>query len=268
MEYSIRDVSEFLNLSREMVRYYEKWGLITPKRNEANNYRSYDILDVFKLMDAVQYKSWGIPVKRMREMWEGDFLEKSRAQLLMHRQELAKEVAYKQLLLDRVEQMAQRAQTAHLNLKNHWIRQIPKHYFIPLIQGDGDQYGTIELDSQMGRLLFSEKVAPFWNPCFEEVGDHQLWGFYLEKRYADALELTNLENMRYRPARICLCGIADLGPVGHFRREYAQPALEYVKEIGYEQGGTMDAVLLGRGVEEGKQIRLVELHIPLREKTL
>ncbi len=63
MDYSIRDVSDFLHLSREMIRYYEKWGVLTPKRNEQNNYRSYTILDVFMLLDAIQYKSWGIPVK-------------------------------------------------------------------------------------------------------------------------------------------------------------------------------------------------------------
>lgn len=56
-------------------------------------------------------------------------------------------VAYKQLLLERIEFVAERAQTAHLNLKNHWIRKIPEHYFIPLVQGDGDYYGEIEMSN-------------------------------------------------------------------------------------------------------------------------
>ena len=79
MEYSIRNVAEFLHLSREMIRYYEKWGVLAPKRNEQNNYRCYTILDVFQLMDAIQYRSWGIPVKEMERLRKGNFLEEVRS---------------------------------------------------------------------------------------------------------------------------------------------------------------------------------------------
>ena len=41
-----------------------------------------------------------------------------------------------------------------------------------------------------------------------------------------------------------------------------------MKEIGYEQSSTIEALLLGRGVEGEKDIRMMELHIPVREKTL
>lgn len=34
MEYNIKEVSNILNISREMIRYYEKKGMISPKRKE------------------------------------------------------------------------------------------------------------------------------------------------------------------------------------------------------------------------------------------
>lgn len=40
-EYSIRELSELLGISREMVRYYEKCGVISLSRNNENNYRIY-----------------------------------------------------------------------------------------------------------------------------------------------------------------------------------------------------------------------------------
>ena len=268
MDYSIRDVSEFLHLSREMIRYYEKWGVLTPKRNEQNNYRSYTILDVFMLLDAIQYKSWGIPVKDMGRLRKGEFLEEVRGHLTRYQQELEQEAAYKVLLSERIRFVADRSRTAHLNLQSYWVKVVPEHYFIPLVQGDGDSYGSLQLGEQAAAVLFSERVAPFWNPCFEEVGDHQLWGFTLEKRYYEALNLPPLEDMRLRPEKTCLCAIIDLGSVGCFNGEYAEPALEHLRRAGFEQAGTIDATLLGRGVEDGKDIRLMELHIPLREKTL
>ena len=40
--YSIGEVSTLLNLSRDMIRYYEKQGAIRASRGAENNYRRYD----------------------------------------------------------------------------------------------------------------------------------------------------------------------------------------------------------------------------------
>ena len=45
--YKIGDVSEMLNMSSEMVRYYEKCGAIHPARNDNNQYREYCLNDIF-----------------------------------------------------------------------------------------------------------------------------------------------------------------------------------------------------------------------------
>ena len=88
MDYSIRDVSEILNLSREMIRYYEKNGVISPRRNDENSYRSYSIFDIFMLLDTLQYRSWGIQIKGIQDLRQEDFLQKSRQQLRLYREQL------------------------------------------------------------------------------------------------------------------------------------------------------------------------------------
>ena len=188
--------------------------------------------------------------------------------MTQYREKLEEEAAYKVLLSQRIRFVADRSRTAHLNLQSFWVNVVSARYFIPLVQGDGDSYGELQLGERAARVLFSERVAPFWNPCFEEVGDHQLWGFTLEKRYFDALKLPALEDMRLRQEQTCLCAMVDLGSVGHFNQGYAQPALEHLNRLRLEQAGTIEATLLGRGVEGDRDIRLMELHVPLREKTL
>ena len=37
MEYKIGEVSKILNISKEMIRYYEKQGILKPSRKEDNN---------------------------------------------------------------------------------------------------------------------------------------------------------------------------------------------------------------------------------------
>ena len=41
MEYKIGEVSKILNISKEMIRYYEKQGILKPSRKEDNNYRTF-----------------------------------------------------------------------------------------------------------------------------------------------------------------------------------------------------------------------------------
>ncbi len=55
MKYKIGDVQRILGIPAETLRYFEKKGLITPCKNEGNNYRYYDTLDLNKL---VAYKSY------------------------------------------------------------------------------------------------------------------------------------------------------------------------------------------------------------------
>ena len=57
MEYKIGEVSKILNISKEMIRYYEKQGILKPSRKEDNNYRTYSVMDVFLLMEIIRYQS-------------------------------------------------------------------------------------------------------------------------------------------------------------------------------------------------------------------
>ena len=43
---TIQEVEKLAGMTRANIRFYEKEGLITPERNEANNYRAYSDRDV------------------------------------------------------------------------------------------------------------------------------------------------------------------------------------------------------------------------------
>ena len=56
MGYRIGDVSKMLKISDQMIRYYEKCGLIQPKREGDGKYRTYTDMDVFLIFEAMKYK--------------------------------------------------------------------------------------------------------------------------------------------------------------------------------------------------------------------
>ena len=63
MDYKINEIAKILNLSKQMIRYYEQCGVIQPARLEKNNYRVYNTLDYFTLAEAIGLSQFNVNIK-------------------------------------------------------------------------------------------------------------------------------------------------------------------------------------------------------------
>lgn len=63
--WSIKEVSELYNINSNKLRFYEKKGLITPKRNIDNGYRQYDEDDLAKIQLILTYRLLEVPVEKI-----------------------------------------------------------------------------------------------------------------------------------------------------------------------------------------------------------
>lgn len=79
-EYTIKEVSELFNITANKIRFYEAKGLLLPKRNEENEYRKYNIDDIMKLQSIILYRSIGMSVKDISEI----FNNSQKSNLLNH----------------------------------------------------------------------------------------------------------------------------------------------------------------------------------------
>lgn len=64
---NIQEISQQTGISKDMIRFYEKKGLIHPARNE-NNYRNYTVHDMHLLILIKQYNSLGIPLSSIQSL--------------------------------------------------------------------------------------------------------------------------------------------------------------------------------------------------------
>ena len=92
MEYKIGEVSKILNISKEMIRYYEKQGILKPSRKEDNNYRTYSVMDVFLLMEIIRYQSIHFGIKDISELLNEHYLENYAQHLYQYYQEIDQDV--------------------------------------------------------------------------------------------------------------------------------------------------------------------------------
>jgi len=65
---NIKDASSATGISRDMIRFYEKKGMIHPVHNQENGYREYSNDDLYRLVTIRQYSTLGIPLSTIAAM--------------------------------------------------------------------------------------------------------------------------------------------------------------------------------------------------------
>lgn len=62
-KYLIGEVSKLFNITRDTLLHYDKIGLLSPKKDDKNGYRYYNIEDLNYLTDIIFYKSLNLSLK-------------------------------------------------------------------------------------------------------------------------------------------------------------------------------------------------------------
>ncbi len=67
-EKTIGTLSRFTGIPAHTIKYYEKIGILSSKRKEHSNYRSYDITICTDLYECIKYRSMGFSLKETKEL--------------------------------------------------------------------------------------------------------------------------------------------------------------------------------------------------------
>lgn len=68
--YIVGDVSEITGLSIKTLHYYEKSGLLKPKREPRNGYRIYEDHDLLKLQEIMILKKMGFTLTEVKQFYQ------------------------------------------------------------------------------------------------------------------------------------------------------------------------------------------------------
>ena len=268
MEYTIGEVSAIVNLSRDMIRYYEKQGAIRADRNSTNRYRTYDTMEVFWLLEAVVHKSWGVPISEIQDIRREQYTVNTEKFLEGEITKKEKESAFINLFVKRLRQLRDYASLSMLNIGNFWIERVPAVYCFHLVTGRGDEYDRIQMPEEASRFIFSENVLPFFDSGFTVLGDTVDWEMRIEEQYLKALHAKLPEGFVKVSERICLCSNIDMGEIGSFDSSVFSVLRDYAAHHGYTvpEGEPIQGFILGRGYEEGHFRRIVRFYMPVAKE--
>lgn len=90
---TIKEVEEELNVTRANVRFYEKEGLLTARRNPINGYRDYSRENLETIKKIIFLRKLHVPIEEIRLMQ----LERISMEDMLHRQTVSLEADIKEL---------------------------------------------------------------------------------------------------------------------------------------------------------------------------
>jgi len=91
---NIKEAADKLGITPRAIRFYEKKGLLSPAKQEANRYRTFSEQDIWRLQTIVSLRESGMSlsdIKQALEKWEADGMEELQYYLELQRSILMSE---------------------------------------------------------------------------------------------------------------------------------------------------------------------------------
>ena len=101
MKYKIGDMAKILGISPDLLRYYEKKGVVSPVKDKSNDYRYYDTRDTNFLVDCLFYKNFGFSIEETSELVRSCSIDEISGRFLENETQLEESIRRQQLLLRR-----------------------------------------------------------------------------------------------------------------------------------------------------------------------
>ena len=268
VKYKIGDVARILGVSTDILRYYERKGVVTPEKDINNDYRYYDAWHINFLMDCLWFKNYGFSIEQIADMVRIPGARELGELFALKEEELRAHIRRCQLLLRRSEEHRASLEMIDSLLYKCEIADSPE--FVRFIDRVGSNYMTDPLTNECAKKWL--EVLPFNNRYFEMSGEAVLpgreddyrWGYSLSAEYVEELGFQVSPPMIRFPSRKCIHTVfKNSGGKGSFSPSLLEYALEYARREGIIVFGPIHGVLLCSVMENDALTGYFEAWIPI-----
>lgn len=238
----INEVEKMLEIPKASIRFYEKEGLLTPKRNE-NRYREYSDEDVERLKKIIVFRKIGLPVEDIKgvlsdELSLQDALVQNIERLELQRREIEGAIKVCELMCQKNESIKTFDQAFYWDVIHTEERKGNRFFEIAgdLAQYEKrvffDEFGLID---ESGKLRYSVWISVLivLVTC---VAGGLLWMFLDagDKETETSLLHSFIEGFTFPFVSIIICSVFGL-PL-HYIRKKNERAARILKNIGWWLG--------------------------------
>ncbi|MDD6024208.1 MAG: MerR family transcriptional regulator [Oscillospiraceae bacterium] len=268
MKYKIGDVSKILGISADLLRYYEKKGVVMPMKGKYNDYRYYDFWDINFLMDCLWFKNFGFSIDQVADIVKFYSTEQLDDLFQTKEDELEATIARCQLLLQRAKEYRDDLKKAHELLGVCDIVESPE--YVRYLNRYTDTFdNSPELQKLSHEWL---NLLPFTQRCFEieqdclmsDEGMDYAWGLSLNMEYVNLLHVSLEPPVLHIPKHRCLRSVFKSSGKGNFSPQLIRYMVDYCQANGLIICGPARGSLLC-SVSEGDALTgFFEVWLPIK----
>lgn len=153
---NIKEAEELTGISRQNIRYYEKMGLLNPKRDAGNGYRKYDEEDIGRLKAILLFRKLDMPLEEIHKLLDHEIdlqqaLDTQKVYLQQEKQKLEAALAFCDTI--------QEQDLAELDI-NRCLQEIEEQ------EKRGNTFADILQDYKAVAEMEKKRVFTFWPDDF------------------------------------------------------------------------------------------------------
>lgn len=153
---SIKEAEALTGISRQNIRYYEKMGLLNPKRDAGNGYRKYDEEDIERLKAILLFRKLDMPLEEIHKLLDHEIdlqqaLDTQKVYLQKEKQKLEAALAFCDTI--------QEQDLAELDI-NRCLQEIEEQ------EKRGNTFADILQDYKAVAEMEKKRVFTFWPDDF------------------------------------------------------------------------------------------------------
>ena len=267
--YRIGDVAKILGISPDLLRYYEKKGVVRPVKDKTNDYRYYEAWDINFLVDCLWFKNFGFGIDQISHMVTDCSRESLRETMQDKQAELREMIRRQQLLLRRAEQYCDGLERAardlgrcDLIMSPETVRYLNRYNFLYDKSADLQQLSQEWL-----------QYMPFIHRCFEierdvllSGGSEYAWGFALDMDYVREFGVKIEPPVVQLPSQLCLHSVFKSAGKDQFAPRHMAYMVSYAEKNGLAITGSAHGNLLCSALEDGALTGYFEVWLPVEQK--
>lgn len=265
-QYKVSGLAKEMGVSPDLLKLYEEYGLIAPRRDPGSQYRYYDIYDGGQLVSCLTLRNMGFSVRQTAEVLRTmDHSALVRA-LKERRAALEEERARLDRLIPAVEEYAAFLAGFGGPDRKPQVCLRPGYYF--LAQSSSEEFRQTEGQKLLARRLldalpWSERLLVIHADAFREDGPFRFqWGLALRE---DRAEGWPLEALRYFPPRRCVRLLENHDAAAKVSRESFRSVLSWLAAEGLTVEEDVVCQVPVTTMEEGLRTAHRAIYLPVPE---
>lgn len=267
MKYNISQTSKILGISNELLRHYERKGLIEPLRSETG-YRSFDNSIIYKLIALRRFRSMGFSLKDISKLMYQNSHKSTHRMLLERENELEKEIIWQQTMLNSIKNI--RKEYAEMINDEHKYKFETSPSVAILRTQNSSEYDTNNLSPEL--LQWLDKM-PLVSICPEftiedlkHTNKKCNFGYSIPLEYAKRFSFTSSAYVKVIPQMPCIVTTIHTNGYNTLNTSFLSDTLSYIDSQGLELSNNVWGTTLGTYIENDKLIIHHKFYLPVRKR--